>query len=727
LEVAVKPCLKIWIACLAVSFSALPALSQFTAANVSPIYPLPNQNYGPGIAVADFNGDGHPDIASTSYQPSPIQHGIQIQLGNGRGAFYPGSFVSPPQDPCGQLKGTCDTEYLFAGDFNGDGKQDLIVFEQNNLPVFLFLGNGDGTFQAGTELTALEGSQAWLATADLRHNGRTDLMLIGPPGAQVFLANDDGTFQAPVIIPTPSGYYAGSAVSYQGTIVAGDLGNGHSDILFLVHDVYNRNYYTAVAMGNGDGTFQPAVLGTRFNTLDNEGYVWGLTLGHFTPDGRLGLAYLFSPDGEQSYSLGMMPGNGDGTFSQNGRTWLGFRYYVDSQNLLATDINGDGLDEIALNYTDRQTGPGTSSFSGIDVRLTNSGPTTAPTSITTFSSKCKGEYSGFLLGADFTGSGHMDLIQASVPCDLILYNFRNRPIAATTTLTSSDPVADYDGPLSIQATVAPTVAKQGFPAHPGGGVRLYNGTQLLAQRPLIDGVASFDDLLLPPARYALTAIYSGDSSYYGSTTAAPVNQVIQGAPATVTLTSDPYPISTFSTPITFTAKMGGSVTLDGTTYTPPGLVSFYANNKLLGQRTIQNGTATFTANALPVGSDAVYAKYLGNSRFAAATSKTLTQTVVAIPTHVSLVSSGSPVTAGQPATFTATITRDAAPDPAQPNGYLIFYIDGVKMGPAPIVNGVATFTTSTLPTGTWSITAQFPSGSTAFAPSTSNAVSITVQ
>jgi hypothetical protein len=319
------------------------------------------------------------------------------------------------------------------------------------------------------------------------------------------------------------------------------------------------------------------------------------------------------------------------------------------------------------------------------------------------------------------------LVANSTGCDAILYNPANRPITTTTTLTSSAPVAGYNGPLSIQATVVPTVAKQGFSAYPGGGVRLYNGTHLLARRPLSDGVASFDNLLLDPNTYELRAIYSGDSSYYGSSSWPSLSQLIQLAPASVTVTSDFYPVSTFSTPVTLTARLGGSVMGDGVTYTPSGRVDFYAKDQRLGSRTTQDGVATLTVNYLPVGSDAIQALYFGNSRFAAAASKTLTETVVAIPTHISLAASSSTVAAGQPATFTATITRDAAPDPAQPNGFLIFYVDGVKLGPARIVNGVATFTTSTLGTGTWSITAQYPSGSTAFAPSTSNAVSITVQ
>src|ERR1022692_147308 len=85
------------------------------------------------IAVADFNGDGHPDVVI-----SAEQYGFYILLGNGDGTFQPPTLVTGP-DQLGYG--------IVVGDFNNDGKPDVALSTNAGCGVAVFSGNGDGTFQ----------------------------------------------------------------------------------------------------------------------------------------------------------------------------------------------------------------------------------------------------------------------------------------------------------------------------------------------------------------------------------------------------------------------------------------------------------------------------------------------------------------------------------------------------------------------------------------------------
>jgi hypothetical protein len=86
------------------------------------------------IAVADFNGDGRPDMALSYSAYSLDSSFVLVYLGNGNGTFQP------------PVKYTVPYAYARAvGDFNGDGKPDLAVSGKDR--IWILLGNGHGTFQ----------------------------------------------------------------------------------------------------------------------------------------------------------------------------------------------------------------------------------------------------------------------------------------------------------------------------------------------------------------------------------------------------------------------------------------------------------------------------------------------------------------------------------------------------------------------------------------------------
>src|SRR5262249_18309428 len=137
-----------------------------------------------GGAVGDFNDDGNPDLAVTSFF-SP-NHDVSVFLGNVNGTFHEGKHY-----PVGALPFS-----LVAGDFNRDGKLDLVTTNQGsqNLGVSLLLGRGDGTFEDEVRFATGPVPDS-VFTTDFNGDGRLDLAgsNAGPPGVSILLWARDGT------------------------------------------------------------------------------------------------------------------------------------------------------------------------------------------------------------------------------------------------------------------------------------------------------------------------------------------------------------------------------------------------------------------------------------------------------------------------------------------------------------------------------------------------------
>ena len=129
---------------------------------------LPPADYAIGgnpsaVAVADFNGDGKPDVVAA--QSASTSNSVTVLLNNGDGTFQQGGTFAANQDPVA----------IVAADFNGDGRMDVAVANQLNNEVTVLLGNGDGTFQAPVAYAAGANPQG-LAMADLNGDGVPDLI-----------------------------------------------------------------------------------------------------------------------------------------------------------------------------------------------------------------------------------------------------------------------------------------------------------------------------------------------------------------------------------------------------------------------------------------------------------------------------------------------------------------------------------------------------------------------
>ena len=133
-------------------------------------------------AAADFNGDGHLDLALAATNAQMI-----IAFGEGDGTFQLGNSYESGDG----------SEAILVLDANGDGQPDVAIANTSSNTISCFLGQPDGTFQAGVTTSLTQ--PAYLATADFNRDGKADL-IVGGTSTQLFLSQGDGTFVAAATI-----------------------------------------------------------------------------------------------------------------------------------------------------------------------------------------------------------------------------------------------------------------------------------------------------------------------------------------------------------------------------------------------------------------------------------------------------------------------------------------------------------------------------------------------
>jgi hypothetical protein len=261
------------------------------------------QFYDPitSAAVADFNGDGIPDLA-LAHEGSGSDGGLMVVLGKGGGTF--GSSIAIPGGHPRQVQ---------TADFDGDGKIDIVALAPRDNGATVRFGNGDGTFGASVFL-AVQGVVS-MASGDFDGDGKPDLSLGQPNypfsgGVFVFLHQSARAFAAPVLVP---------ADSYSVPQTAVDLdGDGRTD-LFVEGVVY---------LSRGGGTFEtPLGIGSA--------YPAGI-VADFNGDGFLDLA----SEGDNGIDLYL--GDGSGTFGGPLRRSFGVPFTPQA----AADLNEDGLPDL---------------------------------------------------------------------------------------------------------------------------------------------------------------------------------------------------------------------------------------------------------------------------------------------------------------------------------------------------------------------------------------------
>ena len=257
-------------------------------------------------------------------------------------------------------------------------------------------------------------------------------------------------------------------------------------------------------------------------------------------------------------------------------------------------------------------------------------------------------------------------------------------------LTSSANPAGIGQSVTYTATVSPQ-----FSGTPTGAVTFKQGGVVLNTDPLSGGVATFTTSYASAGSFSIKANYSGDGNFTASASAV-LKEVVNRTAVDVAVSSDVNP-SSYGQTVNFTATLTSSgPTLDGQT------VTFKNGATPLGSATISGGSATLSTAVLAAGNRTITASYAGDGVHAPA-SGTMTQVVSKASTSTTLTSDVNPSGAGQPVTFTATVSSAYA----VPTGTVKFKSGPSVLGTVTLSGGVATFTTSTLPPGSNKITATF--------------------
>ncbi|MBI4469726.1 MAG: VCBS repeat-containing protein [Acidobacteria bacterium] len=254
------------------------------------------------VAVADFNGDGRPDLAVTN----PGSDNVSVLLGNGDGTFSRGLEF----DKGGFARSVA------AADFNGDGHADLAAANTASNSVSVLLGDGTGNFGKAASFGAGV-SPSSIAASDLNGDGKLDLVVTNLSSASISLLLGDGKGG----FSRATSFKVGSAPS--SVAIADFNGDGQADIAVTNADSNNisvlfrnlRNGFDPAAqfgIGNASSSGGAAALFGSSQADPSLVVPSSLAVGDFDGDGKPDLVVANAG----SDTVSVMSGDGEGGFGR---------------------------------------------------------------------------------------------------------------------------------------------------------------------------------------------------------------------------------------------------------------------------------------------------------------------------------------------------------------------------------------------------------------------------
>jgi VCBS repeat protein/FG-GAP repeat protein len=272
------------------------------------------------LLAADLNGDNKADLAIANNTAGTLS----VLINTGTGSFKSKVDYTTGSNPTS----------VTAGLFNADKFLDLAVGSYGSNQVNILLGSSNGTFKAGAPVNV--GQAVWsVAAADFDGDGRIDLVTGTLFQVFVFLGNGDGTFGTSGFgVPAPAGAYGVLAVDING--------DKKPDVITVDRDKFNGLTTFSVAINATTQVGSPTFVYPWLSYAT--GYQpSGIALGDFNRDGKLDAVV----PGSGSNTLAILLGNGKGAFSPGITAVDGGQQY----GMAAADFNHDNnLDLAFSNY-----------------------------------------------------------------------------------------------------------------------------------------------------------------------------------------------------------------------------------------------------------------------------------------------------------------------------------------------------------------------------------------
>ena len=255
-------------------------LTVTTPATCNPVTFTAPADFGAGtnprsVAIGDFNGDGKQDLAIANQD----SNNVSILLGDGAGGFAAATNFPVPNGPF----------QVAVGDFNGDGKQDLVTANTSSNTISILLGNGTGGFGAATNIPVPNAPDS-VAVGDFNGDGRQDLAVGHLTAGTVSILLGDGAGGFGPITDFP-------VSSNPSSVVVGDFnGDGKQDLATAnpsTNDV-------SVLLGNGTGGFGNPI---NFPVTANAVPI-SVAVGLFNADNNQDLVVVNQNSGTVSILLG---------------------------------------------------------------------------------------------------------------------------------------------------------------------------------------------------------------------------------------------------------------------------------------------------------------------------------------------------------------------------------------------------------------------------------------
>jgi hypothetical protein len=668
------------------------------------------------IAAADLNGDGFIDLVVANQN----DNNLTILMGNGDGTFTPAN-ASP-------VTGNAPSA-IAVGDFNSDGNLDLAVTNSGDGTVSILLNQNCTslpaalcTFAPAPTAPAVGAGPSAISTADMNADGILDLVVANSSGNSVSVLLGDGTGSFNAVVPQGQPNFSTGALP-QAVVLADFNDDGRLDIV------------TSNASGSFTFLRQAGVVQLVLTT-SNPSPFYGLFLT-FTVNVNPPFGQPASPTGTITFFDGP---TAIGTVSMSGYQAYFYYPYLNAGSHQVTavysgDSNFVSVTSNAVNETVTQAQTTTTLSSNVNtvsyvqpftltatIQPQNTG--TATGTVTFFDTSSS---TSLGVGTLVNNVAQLTLSKLTPGAHVIVASYQgdanfigsssptyteNIIQASTTTSVASSP-----NPVTLgQATTFTATIQPGAGNTATGAVIFLDNMSPMGFASVSNNSAQFTVSTLTVGTHAITAQYTGDNNFSGSTSAG-IPETVNPGSATINVTTNNNP-STYGQAVTLIAN----VQPISTTTTPTGSVTFMNGGVTLAIVPLSNSSAQLSVSTMTVGPNLLTAKYSGDSNFQVSYSSFFVQNVTQAVTSTTLSSSQNPAPFGQAVTFTATVQLTFG---GSATGNVAFYDGATSLGSVTPTNNSAQLTVSTSSAGSHSITARYLGDSNSGA-STSTAVSQSV-